>query len=213
MAYTVQNVADLARSQMNDDAKTRASDAKLEFWFNAGLGALALLRPDLFTVFGAVTPTPDQCYQDLVVVVDQDALALQNIMAVQGGAVVLECEYRAHVATNPSAFTDASSTPVNWARDPMDADAQSATRFYLFPRPVTGTVLLTQYAKAPAYKALADVVPLPAAYRPALASYLKYAFEMVDDDYVVNQRAQQELAAFMATVGTGQKTKKVSPDK
>ncbi len=211
MTYTVQNVVDLARTQMNDDAKIRATDLKGEYWANACLNAMGLLRPDLFTVFGAITPVVDQAWQDLITA-NAEVLALYNILGVVNGNAILQCELRPLLAAVPGALYEASGTPVNWARDPADENATSGTRYFLYPRPITGTQILVQYSQSAAYKVLADLVPLPAAYRPVLAHYIKFCFESVDDDYVIAQRAALELASFMALIGAGAKTKIVEPN-
>lgn len=48
MAYTVQEVIDIARIPLNDDAKVRYSDATLLSYFNMALLLTRKDRPDLF---------------------------------------------------------------------------------------------------------------------------------------------------------------------
>ena len=47
MAYTVQNVLDLARLPLNDMLKARYTDATLLTYYNTGIFRLYELRPDL----------------------------------------------------------------------------------------------------------------------------------------------------------------------
>jgi hypothetical protein len=48
MAITIQNVVDDARASLNDDDKTRWSDAECLEYAKAALDAIFQLRPDLF---------------------------------------------------------------------------------------------------------------------------------------------------------------------
>lgn len=48
MAFTYQNIIDLARIPLNDTDKVRYSDAQLMLFANQGMLALSKRRPDLF---------------------------------------------------------------------------------------------------------------------------------------------------------------------
>jgi hypothetical protein len=48
MAFTYQEVADLARKPLNDEDKARYSDSDLMLYANSAILALYLRRPDLF---------------------------------------------------------------------------------------------------------------------------------------------------------------------
>jgi hypothetical protein len=211
MAFTMQDVCDLARTWLNDDSKTRHTDLKLEMWGNSCIQAMSLLAPHLFASVGTVTPTPGQCVQDLRTANDK-ALVLYNVLTNVAGEAVYECDFYQMVSFTPAAMTQATGVPVNWAREPSDQDKQSGTRYYLFPPPANGTSLLVESASTPDYIVLASNVPVSQAYRPAIANYIVYCAESVDDEHVTTQRAVQSLQAFMTLIGAGVQTKQVAPE-
>lgn len=57
MAYTLQQVVDVARHPLNDDDKTRAPDATCLVYARAALHLLLNKRPDLY--YGQFTSLPD----------------------------------------------------------------------------------------------------------------------------------------------------------
>lgn len=57
MAYTIQTIVDIARKALNDDDKSRTSDATGLVYAKAGLHLLLNKRPDLF--FGQYLVLPD----------------------------------------------------------------------------------------------------------------------------------------------------------
>lgn len=214
MAFTCQDVCDLARTWLNDDAKGRYTDLTLEKWANDCIQAMSLLAPHLFTTVGSINPTADQCFQDLVTGNDK-CLALYNVLTNVTGDAILECDFYQMVAFNRAAMTQASGVPYNWARHPADKDKQSSTRYYLFPKPSTAAAaagILIEFSAAPAYVVLASNMPVSQGYRPAIARYIVTCAESIDDEHVTSQRALQYLQQFMALIGAGVQTKQIAPE-
>ena len=205
MAFTIQNVCDLARTRLNDDDKSRYPDTLLEKLANEALEAMSLIAPHLFTLIGNITPTYAQSHQDLFTGNDK-ALALYGILAVTGGNSVLECDYYQQVAFKRSALTQTAGVPENWARHPADKDKQCATRYFLFPPPASGT-LLAEYSATPTYVVLGSNAPVAEAYRPAMADFIVHRVLSIDDEAVAIQKASAHLAAFMTLMGAGVQTK------
>lgn len=213
MAFTCQDVADLARTWMNDDAKDRNPDAKVEKWVNSGLQMMALLRPDLFVSIGSFVTVGTTPWQDIRTSFP-DALVLLDVLGPNAnGGVITECELYPLQASKPGAFIATPGAPVNWCRDPQMKRPQSGTRFLLDPPATAGAQITVMYAGSPAYVLLAQAIPLPEAYKAPLAQYVVHASESVDDEYITSGRAMQALSGFMGPLNQGEQDKQIEANK
>lgn len=214
MAFTVQNVVDLARDWLNDAAKARYTDAMGERFVNACVQAMTLIRPDLFTVIGPITPTPSQVYQDLRTG-NSNIIGLQDILTNVGSFAIVEVSLQQLLRSTPGAFNDAAAIPRNWCRFPSaDKEAQAATRYLLYPAPASGNILAV-YVECPAYRLLAETVrvagsvDMAESYRFPLAKATVYCCEMIDDEHVLSQRAFEGMQTFLAILKGGAETKQI----
>jgi len=57
------------------------------------------------------------------------------------------------------------------------------------------------YTQVYADLALTDSFPLPSEYRPAIASYVVARNQSGDDSFVLNQRAEMEMAMYLKELG------------
>jgi len=207
MPFTAQSAIDLARLDLNDAAKVRYPDADLLRALNAFLDSVSLVRPDLFTIQHAALPTtPDTVQQD---VIDQDALAIYDVYAVTGGAAITECDHETLSRAVPGWASEPSGTPYHWMRHPSDPAKRDATKYLLYPRPLTGITLVAQAAYAPVDLLIGGTVPLPNSYIDVAAHYIVYKAESRDDEHVLSGRASVALGFVERALGVSLQSKVV----
>lgn len=97
---TIQEVIDIARVNLNDDAKTRWPDVKLLVFANDGIQRVIELRPDVFLgqfsslpsgnlALGATCPLPDRYHRALADYI----LARANMNGSEEGAIEKSAAY------------------------------------------------------------------------------------------------------------------------
>lgn len=207
MSFSAQACLDLARTSLNDSAKVRYPDPELLSHLNAGLGTFALVRPDLFAVQEpALATTAGQAAQDVASI---DAICVLDIYAVTGGDAVTECDLETLSRTLPGWMRAAPGKPIHWMRHPGDPSKRDASKYFLYPPPLSGVTLIAQVAYSPDDVALGGTVPLPGAYLAALAAYVVYCAESKDDEHVLSARAQQSLGFAEKVLGVSLQSKVV----
>jgi hypothetical protein len=159
----------------------RYSDAIMLGWVNQTLKRTAVLRPDLFGVIGDIATTPNVVLQST----PSDSLRLIQIFQVKGGDAVTEVDREVFDQTYPGWVNEAASTPVNFMRH-----VRNPNKFFVYPRPTSGVILVGEYAQVPPDYALNDTIALiPEAYFPVLIDGVVFLAESVDDEHVNSQRA------------------------
>lgn len=208
MSFTGQHLVDLARETLNDAIKTRYTDVSLILFANAGLGALCLLRPDLFVVTAALATVTATAEQDIATA-DAAAIKLYWVYRVVGGNVIQPVDLDALNSFSPGWMVADVDDPVEWARHPEDPKQESGTKYYLNPPPKAGVQVLAKYVKAPLRTVitLAAVVPVPDAYMDPLAHYILFRAESKDDEHVIEQRATQAMQFFLQSIGKARDAK------
>lgn len=187
---TVADLVNKARQILSDnraDMGYRAEDSELIDGLNEALQAMVGLVPGLFgdTVSHA-------CAAGAYQVLDADrATALLDIPGL----------YESDLATlNQFAPGWTTATTAGAAREFLRLPGETL-RFLVYP-PAAGTeVLHLRIVRAPqVLDDLADVVPLPENYGPALVEYMVGRVELKDDEHVNTTRAAQLLERFAAGV-------------
>lgn len=159
----------------------RYSDAVMLGWVNQTLKRTAVLRPDLFGVIGDIATTPNVVLQST----PTDSLRLIQIFQVKGGDAVTEVDREVFDQTYPGWVNEAAGTPVNFMRH-----VRNPNKFFVYPRPTSGVILVGEYAQVPPDYALNDTIALiPEAYFPVLVDGVVFLAESVDDEHVNSQRA------------------------
>jgi hypothetical protein len=159
----------------------RYSDAIMLGWVNQTLKRTAVLRPDLFGVIGDIATTPNVVLQST----PTDSLRLIQIFQVKNGDAVTEVDREVFDQTYPGWVNEAASTPVNFMRH-----VRNPNKFFVYPRPTSGVILVGEYAQVPPDYALNDTIALiPEAYFPVLVDGVVFLAESVDDEHVNSQRA------------------------
>lgn len=136
----------------------RYSDAVMLGWVNQTLKRTAVLRPDLFGVIGDIATTPNVVLQST----PSDSLRLIQIFQVKNGDAVTEVDREVFDQTYPGWVNEAAGTPVNFMRH-----VRNPNKFFVYPRPTSGVILVGEYAQVPPDYALNDTIALiPEAYFP-----------------------------------------------
>lgn len=172
---------------------TRNSDADLLAFVNKAVKMMVQLRPDLFVFEGDETPTVDQVEQ----VLPSTAVRLMEIHRIKNGDAIQETNKETMDQTYPQWPTDTADTPVNWMRHP-----RNPTRYYLYPRPASGTILVMEYIDTPDDYTLSDTIALPEAYKSVLVDGTVFLAESIDNESIGSGRAKFYYDAFVEALSS-----------
>jgi hypothetical protein len=188
-----------ARITLSDTDQTgyRYSDVDLLGFANDALDEIMVLAPFYFHKSAEFTCTPNKCLQDPPW---NDAAELVEITSIKDGPALTLVERLIMDRLRPSWLQDSAALPVHWMRV-----ESNPLMFFLYPRPLVGTVLNAIYVKVPGEFAADADTGLPKSLEPAIADYIVYRAESRDDEHVISQRASMFLSTF---VGRFQKAEK-----
>lgn len=180
--------------QDTDATNYRYDDSVLLRFVNQTIKRMVLLRPDLFIHFDENIPTtPLQVEQQLFS--DKNSFRLADIFRIKNGSAVEEVDRLMFNRMDPDWVLDTAGQPRKFMRHPKNPN-----RFFLYPRPVVGVVLVGEYVKnPPTYiqtNALIDI--LPSSYFGTIVDGTVFIAESVDDEFVNNQRAKLFYDSFVA---------------
>ena len=180
----------------------RYTDGVLLGFVNQTLKRMVMLRPDLFAQIGDIATTPDIVVQTL----PADAMRLVEIFQVKGGNAVFEVSRGMLNRSAPRWATDPAGMPVNYMRH-----IRNPTRFFLYPRPTAGVVLLGEYAVAPPNYGLYDTISYPQdTYFPALVDGVVFVAESIDNEHVNSGRAKLFQDSFAQLLGVALQSRVVT---
>lgn len=181
------------RRLLNDTVEPyRYSTTMLLGYVNQALKRTAVLRPDLFGTLGEITTTANTPIQSLPV----DAHRLIDLFQVKGGDALTEID-RETLSRHVPAWMTETGTPVNYIRHP-----RNPTKFFLYPAPTAGIVLIGEYATAPDDVAIDDEIVQPAAsFFGALVDCVMFLASSVDDEHVNSGRTKVFLDSFTQQLG------------
>lgn len=183
-------------------APQRYSDAVLLGFVNQTLKRMVMIRPDLFALIGDIPTTADTVLQSL----PADSMRLIEIFQVKDGSAVTEASRDMLDQMAPTWVSDPAGTPVNFMRH-----VRNANRFFVYPRPTAGVVLVGEYAQTPPDYALSDTIDLlPDSYFTAVVDGTVYLAESVDDEHVNSGRAKLFQDSFLATLGASLQARSVT---
>lgn len=192
---TPQAIIDEARVLINDNnplMPERFSDATLLEYVNQAIKRASVVRPDLFIVSTDITPTAEQVEQEL----PDSVTRIMEVHRVVGGGAIGEVDKTTMDRGAPNWPLDDADAPVNWMRHP-----RNPRRYYLYPRPATGTQLSVEYVEVPADYSLSDTVGLPDSYKAAIIDCVAALAELVDNEHVETQRFKELYNSFMQALG------------
>ena len=183
----------------------RYSDAVLLGYVNQSLQRMAILRPDLFTDIVDITTTADAAVQSL----PAEAIRLVDIFQVKNGNAITEVDRETMNRNYPGWMNEASGTPVNFMRHVKNPD-----RYFLYPRPAAGVVLVGEYAKSPIdYTINASIDVISDTYFPIVVDGTVYLAESIDDEHVDSGRAKLFYDSFVEQLGAGLQSRKLTDTK
>lgn len=183
----------------------RYSDAVLLGYVNQSLQRMAILRPDLFTEIVDITTTADVAVQSL----PAEAIRLVDIFQVKNGNAITEVDRETMNRNYPGWMSEASGTPVNFMRHVKNPD-----RYFLYPRPAAGVVLVGEYAKSPIdYTINATIDVISDTYFPIVVDGAVYLAESIDDEHVQSGRAKLFYDSFVEQLGAGLQSRKLTDTK
>lgn len=188
---TPQQVIDEARVIINDDnplMAERFSDTDLLGYVNQAVKRACVVRPDLFITSEDITPTANQVEQTL----DSSITRIMEVHRVVGGGAIGEVDKETMDRSYPNWTTDTASAPVNWMRHP-----RNPRKYFLYPRPATGTQISVEYVKVPSDYAVGATIDLPDSYKTALIDCVVFLAEVVDNEHVMTERAKEFYSSFM----------------
>jgi hypothetical protein len=177
------------------DTKTpyRYTDAVLLGFVNQTLKRMVMLRPDLFAVIDDFTTTANTVLQSC----PADSNRLIEIFQVKNGNAITEVNRETLDRTVPGWVNETAGQPVNFMRH-----VRNPNRFFVYPRPEAGVVLVGEYAQTPPNYALNDTITFPTdAYFTAVVDGTVYLAESIDNEHVNSGRAKLFLDSFVQTLG------------
>lgn len=183
----------------------RYSDADLLGYVNQTLKNMAIVRPDLFTEIVDIPTTPDVAVQSL----PAEALRLVDIFQVKDGDAIVEVDRETMSRNYPGWMSETSGTPVNFMRHVKNPD-----RFFLYPRPATGVVLVGEYARTPPDYGLSDEITLlTEAWFVTVLNGTVFLAESIDNEHANSGRAKLFQDLFVQQLSTNLQSRKVTDTK
>jgi len=186
------------------DIKTpyRYSDAVMLGFVNQTLKRMVMLRPDLFAVIGDFSTTADTVLQSC----PADSTRLIEIFQVKDGDAVTEVNRETLDRTSPSWQREASGQPVNFMRH-----VRNPNRFFVYPRPAAGVVLVGEYAQTPPDYTLDQEIAYPTdAYFPVMIDGVVFLAESIDNEHVNSNRAKLFQDSFVQGLGVSLQSRTIT---
>ena len=192
-----------ARRLIQDTKTTfRYSDAVMLGWVIMTLRRTAVLRPDLFGVIGDISTTPNTVLQST----PADSLRLIEIFQVKNGDAVTESRRETLDQMYPNWVNEAAGTPVNFMRH-----VRNPNKFFVYPRPTAGIILVGEYAQVPPTYGLNDtILRLPDAFFPVIIDGVVFLAESVDNEHVNSGRAKLFQDAYTQALGVSLQSRVVT---
>jgi hypothetical protein len=183
-------------------APQRYSDTVLLGFVNQTIKRMAILRPDLFAVIGNISTTANTVLQSM----PSDSIRLMEIFQVVNGDAVTEVSRDTFDQTYPNWVSETPGTPVNFMRH-----VRNPNKFFVYPRPVSGVVLVGEYAQSPTdYDVDDTILLLPDAYFPTIVDGTVFLAESIDDESVSSGRAKLYQDSFTQSLGVALQSRTVT---
>ena len=195
-------IAEVRRLIQDTRATYRYSDTVMLGWVNMTLRRTAVLRPDLFGVIGDIPTTANTVLQST----PADSLRLIEIFQVKNGDAVTESRRETLDQMYPNWVNEAAGTPVNFMRH-----VRNPNKFFVYPRPTSGIVLVGEYAQTPPNYGLNDtILLLPEAFFPVMVDGVVFLGESVDDEHVNSGRAKLFQDSYTQALGVSLQSRTVT---
>lgn len=186
------------------DTKTpyRYSDAVMLGFVNQTLKRMVTIRPDLFAVIGDFTTTANTVLQSC----PADSTRLIEIFQVKNGNAITEVNRATLDRTAPNWQNEAAGQPVNFMRH-----VRNPNRFFVYPRPEAGVVLVGEYAQTPPDYTLDQEIVYPTdAYFPVVVDGVVFLAESIDNEHVNSNRAKLFQDSFVQGLGVSLQSRSIT---
>ena len=186
------------------DTKTpyRYSDAVLLGFVNQTLKRMVTIRPDLFAVIGDFTTTANTVLQSC----PADSTRLIEIFQVKNGNAITEVNRATLDRTVPDWLNEAAGQPVNFMRH-----VRNPNRFFVYPRPAAGVVLVGEYAQTPPDYTIDQEITYPTdAYFPVMVDGVVFLAESIDNEHVNSGRAKLFQDSFVQGLGVSLQSRTIT---
>lgn len=198
-------ITEVRRIVQDQTVPYRYSDTVLLGYVNQTLKRMAVLRPDLFSDIVEIPTQAGSAVQTL----PDDAIRLLDIFQVKDGGAVNEVDREVMNRNYPNWMLETAGVPVNFMRHVKNPD-----RFFLYPRPQAGVVLIGEYAVAPSEYAVDDTIALLSdTYFPVVVDGAVYLAESIDDEHIQSGRAKLFYDSFVQQLGANLQSRKVTDTK
>lgn len=186
------------------DTKTpyRYSDAVMLGFVNQTLKRMVTIRPDLFAVIGDFPTTANTVLQSC----PADSTRLIEIFQVKNGNAITEVNRATLDRTVPNWQNEDAGQPVNFMRH-----VRNPNRFFVYPRPEAGVVLVGEYAQTPPDYTLGQEITYPTdAYFPVAVDGVVFLAESIDNEHVNSGRAKLFQDAFVQGLGVSLQSRTIT---
>jgi hypothetical protein len=203
---TYNQAIDDAHRSLNDALRTRYPDTVTFPYAQDGVREVAMLRPDLFVTTRDLACTPGEVEQTVA-----PDLYILDVLNVVGGSSVTKADLDTMRRYQRSWMTDTADEAENWFPIINDQTKRPQANFFIYPKAPAAQSLRVQTVSDPLAtlpSAATETMPIPDQLLPAIASYIIFRCEMVDDEHVVSQRAQAAYTNFATILGVSEKNRK-----
>jgi len=186
------------------DTKTpyRYSDGVMLGFVNQTIKRIAILRPDLFAVIADFTTTANIVLQNC----PADSTRLIEIFQVKNGTAITEVNRETLDRTAPNWLNEEAGQPVNFMRH-----VRNPNKFFVYPRPTPGVVLVGEYAQAPPeYGPDQEIAQPTDAYFPIVVDGVVFLAESIDNEHVNSGRAKLFQDSFVQGLGVSLQSRTIT---
>ena len=195
-------ITEVRRLLQDINSPQRYSDTVLLGFANQALKRIAVLRPDLFAFVSTVTCTENAVLQ----AAPTDSIRVIEVFSVQNGNGIIETTREALNNAYPTWMNDTAAAAVNWMRH-----IRNPNKFFIYPKAPANQVLDIEYAQTPpTYTGTATVSLLSDAYFPVVVDATVFLAESIDNEHVINQRAQLFQQSFTNALGIAAQTRAIT---
>ena len=195
-------ITEARRLIQDTKAPYRYSDTVLLGFVNQTLKRMVMLRPDLFAVVADFTTTTNTVLQSC----PADSTRLIEIFQVKDGAAITEVNRETLDRTAPNWLNEEAGQPVNFMRH-----VRNPNRFFVYPRPAAGVVLVGEYAQTPPDYTIDQEIAYPTdAYFPATVDGVVFLAESIDNEHVNSGRAKLFQDSFVQGLGVSLQSRTIT---
>lgn len=195
-------ITEVRRLIQDESAPLRYSDAVLLGYVNQTLKRMAILRPDLFSYIGDIGTVANSFVQSC----PTDSVRLVEIFRVKNGNSITEVSRDTLDQSTPGWVAETAGVPVNYVRH-----VRNPNRFFLYPPPVGGTILVAEYIQSPpAYTISQPIGLIPDSYLTTIVDGTVYLAESVDNEHVNSGRAKLFFDSFTQSLGVGLQSRAIT---